>query len=98
MYERFGLVVELDGNLAHPEESRWQDRARDNSAALAGLQTMRYGWTSVRHQACATAVEVSRVLRLRGWTGQPRPCSYGCPVRGEFPAELSGPRITTRSG
>ncbi len=86
VYKQFGLVVELDGKVAHPEETRWRDMARDNAAAGDGQQTLRYDWRSVRHQACATAAQVARVLQRRGWDGRPRPCSYGCQVRNEFPA------------
>jgi ABC-2 type transport system ATP-binding protein len=86
VYKRFGLVVELDGKAAHPEETQWRDKARDNAAAVDGQQTMRYDWTSVRHDACATAVQVAKVLQRRGWPGQPKPCSYGCPIGSEFPA------------
>ncbi len=81
VYEEFAVVVELDGRAAHPAESQWQDKARDNAAAVDGQQTLRYGWTDVRHQPCATAVQVATVLRTRGWQGAPRPCSYGCPVQ-----------------
>jgi hypothetical protein len=80
VYEDYAVVVELDGQLAHPEENRWQDKARDNAAAVGGKQTLRYGWTDVRHQPCATAAQVATVLRVHGWQGVPRPCSYGCPV------------------
>jgi hypothetical protein len=84
VYQEYGVVVELDGRLAHPAESQWRDRARDNAAAVDGQQTLRYGWTQVKWEACATAVEVARVLRRHGWDGWPRPCSPGCPVRQEF--------------
>jgi hypothetical protein len=78
VYEEFAVVVELDGRLAHPEETKWKDKARDNAAAAVGQQTLRYGWTDVRRQACATAVEVAKVLRCHGWDGWLRPCSPGC--------------------
>jgi hypothetical protein len=80
VYEDYAVVVELDGQLAHPEENKWQDKARDNAAAVAGKQTLRYGWTDVRRQPCATAAQVATVLRVHGWQGLPRPCSYGCLV------------------
>jgi hypothetical protein len=81
VYEKYGVVVELDGRLAHPRENEWKDKARDNAAAAAGRQSLRYGWTQVKWEACATAAEVARVLRLHGWDGRPKPCSPGCPVR-----------------
>ena len=87
VYEDYAVVVELDGRAAHPEESQWRDKARDNAAAVGGQQTLRYGWTDVKHQPCATAAQVARVLRTRGWQGTPRPCSYGCPVQRPFTAE-----------
>jgi Transcriptional regulator, AbiEi antitoxin len=83
VYEEYGVVVELDGRLAHPAENQWKDKARDNAAAVTGMQSLRYGWTQVKWHACATAAEVASVLRRRGWDGQPRPCSPGCRVRPE---------------
>jgi hypothetical protein len=83
VYEKYGVVVELDGRLAHPAENQWKDKARDNAAAAEGKQSLRYGWMHGRWKACATATEVARVLRLHGWDGWPRPCSPGCPVRPE---------------
>ena len=91
VYEKYGVVVELDGRLAHPAENQWKDKARDNAAAAEGKQSLRYGWTRVRWQACATAAEVARVLRLHGWDGCPRPCSPGCPVQPE-PQPQSKPK------
>jgi Transcriptional regulator, AbiEi antitoxin len=81
VYEEYGVVVELDGRLAHPAENHWKDKSRDNAAAAVGKQSLRYGWTQVTQQSCATAAEVATVLRLHGWDGRPRPCSPGCPVR-----------------
>jgi len=81
VYEEYGVVVELDGRLAHPAENKWKDKTRDNAAAAVGKQSLRYGWVQVKWEACATAAEVARVLRLHGWDGRPRPCSPGCPVR-----------------
>jgi hypothetical protein len=81
VYEAYGVVIELDGRLAHPAEHKWRDKTRDNAAAVAGQQTLRYGWTQVKWEACATAVEVAKVLRGHDWPGWPRPCSPGCPVQ-----------------
>lgn len=81
VYEEYGVVVELDGRLAHPEENRWKDKARDNATAAGGQQTLRYGWTHVTQRPCATAAEVAGVLRNHGWQGDPKPCSPGCPVQ-----------------
>ncbi|HEX4829722.1 MAG TPA: hypothetical protein VH478_01340 [Trebonia sp.] len=92
-YVPFGLVIELDGKLAHPGEQRGQDRARDRGGAVQGKQTLRYGWRETRYEACASAAEVARVLWRRGWRGRPVACSPGCPVTGalaELDARLAG--------
>ncbi len=86
VYVGYGVVVELDGRLAHPADRQWKDKARDNAAAVGGQLPLRYGWTQVRYRPCEIAVEVATVLRRQGWTGRPRPCSPGCPVqRAAFP-------------
>jgi hypothetical protein len=85
VYQEYGVVVELDGRLAHPPENRWKDKARDNAAAADGQQSLRYDWAAVTRRPCATAAEVAGVLRNHGWSGQPRPCSPGCPVRRDLP-------------
>jgi hypothetical protein len=80
LYQKYGVVVELDGRLGHGPEDQWRDKDRDNAAAVHGHQSLRYGWTHVRWHPCATALQVARVLRAHGWDGWPRPCSPGCPV------------------
>jgi hypothetical protein len=79
-YEKYAVVIEPDGRLARPAEDQWKDKARDNAAAVGGLQSLRYGWNDVRRQPCTTAVQVARVLRLHGWDGRLRPCSPVCPA------------------
>jgi hypothetical protein len=85
VYEDYALVVELDGRVAHPEDSKWKDKARDNAAAVAGMQTLRYDWTRVKGDPCQVAAEVATVLRLHGWPGRPRACTPGCPAPRAFP-------------
>jgi hypothetical protein len=85
VYQEYGVVVELDGRLAHPEENRWKDKARDNAAAAARQQSLRYGWAAVTQRPCATAAEVAEVLRNHGWQGRQKPCSPGCPVQRDLP-------------
>jgi hypothetical protein len=92
VYEGYQVVVELDGRRAHPAETQWKDRARDNAAAADGQQSLRYSWEHVTRQACATAVQVAKVLRVHGWNGRPRPCAPGCPVQRDFPAEQANGR------
>jgi len=77
-YTEYGVVVELDGVLAHPAEARKYDSRRDNANTLDGFQTLRYGWVPVAYHACAVAREVADLLRHRGWQGTPRPCARGC--------------------
>jgi len=83
-YEEYRLAVELDGRLAHPEEERGRDRRRDNHGGYDDVLTTRYDWQDVTLHPCETALLQARILRRRGWTGTPRPCSAGCPLEG-FP-------------
>src|SRR5215472_3993510 len=90
-YQAYGVVVELDGAAAHPEENRWADRERDNHAATLRKQTLRFGWKHVRHQTCGTAAIVATVLANHGWRAAPKQCSTECmviravgSVRGQF--------------
>ena len=53
----FGVVIELDGRLAHQPEDQWRDKTRDNAAAADGKQSLRYGWSQVKWQPCETAAE-----------------------------------------
>jgi hypothetical protein len=85
VYQEYGVIVELDGRLAHPPENRWKDKARDNAAAAAGQQSLRYDWVAVTQRPCATAAEVAGVLRDHGWNGPPKRCSPGCPVQRDLP-------------
>ncbi len=80
LYQEYGVLVELDGASAHPEENRWADRERDNHAATLRMQTLRFGWKHVRHQACGTAAMTAIVLINRGWRGSPKQCTPQCPV------------------
>ncbi len=84
-YAQYRLAVELDGRLAHPDEERWRDSQRDNKAGARGIQTARYGWRDVYGRACETAVLQAQILRRRGWSGTPTPCSADCPVGREWP-------------
>lgn len=73
-----GLVVELDGKLAHPDNARWRDRTRDNAVAAYGGSTLRYDWGDVTREPCVTAAQIAGALRARGWTGELRRCSPRC--------------------
>lgn len=80
VYEPYGVIVELDGKQAHPDDRQWDDKERDNAAAEDTLQSLRYGWRHVRSDPCGTATQVAKVLRSHGWPGSPKPCSPGCPL------------------
>ena len=80
LYDEYGITVELDGKLAHPDEKRWSDIRRDNEAAADGLITLRYGYRDVRIAPCQVAAQLGQVLMVRGWTGRPHRCSPGCPA------------------
>jgi very-short-patch-repair endonuclease len=77
-YAEYGLVVELDGKQAHPEDQLGRDRRRDNGAIADGGSTLRYDWDEVTRHACATAAQVAESLRKRGWRGSLKPCSPHC--------------------
>jgi hypothetical protein len=77
-YREFGLVIELDGKRAHPDQRGAQDRQRDNAATALGGSTLRYDWNDVTRDPCATAAQVAEALRARGWTGRLKPCSRSC--------------------
>jgi Transcriptional regulator, AbiEi antitoxin len=80
LYRACRLVVELDGELAHPAESRRSDSRRDNAAmAEHGLTTLRYTWLDITARPCQTAAQIAAVLARRGYAGA-RPCRAGCPV------------------
>lgn len=80
VFGQYKLIIELDGDGAHPSDKRREDKRRDNAAAAEGEQSLRYGWQDVRWNSCETAAEIVRVLRNRGWEGRPEPCSPGCEV------------------
>ena len=78
-YVGYRLVVELDGQAAHPADQRERDDLRDNSLIEAeGTRTLRYGWRSVTTRACETAEQVGHVLNSCGWNGGPRRCGPTC--------------------
>jgi len=79
LYKVHCLLVELDGLLVHPAESRWRDIRRDNAAAAEGFTTLRYGWLDITKDPCRVAAQVATLLSQRGCT-QFHPCSPNCPV------------------
>ncbi|WP_432892336.1 type IV toxin-antitoxin system AbiEi family antitoxin domain-containing protein [Kribbella sp. CA-245084] len=86
VYQDYDLVVELDGRTGHDDvRSRWRDMTRDNAALIAGKATLRFGYRLIG-DPCAAATQVATVLRARGWTASPTPCTPTC----SLPLELVG--------
>ena len=77
-YADYGVIVELDGVLAHTVDSKNRDMRRDNANTLDGYQTLRYSWVPVAYHACATALEVFSLLRRNGLRAPFRPCGKSC--------------------
>jgi hypothetical protein len=77
-YEEYGVIVELDGQVAHPDGGRWRDVRRDNASAATGLITLRYSYADVTERPCEIADEVARALSSRGYAGTPRRCGPSC--------------------
>jgi hypothetical protein len=92
-YEKYGLIIELDGKQYHPGEYRGRDQERDNDAVATVGSTLRYGWTDVTRRPCASAVQVHAALTKRGYTGPLKPCSPAC----NAPA-LAARRLTMELG
>jgi very-short-patch-repair endonuclease len=80
-YEDYGLIVELDGAIAHPGEALERDRRRDNLSTRRGDRVLRYDLADVTEHACATAEEVADALALRGWNEGLRRCGPACSTR-----------------
>jgi hypothetical protein len=87
-YDPYGVVVELDGQAAHPVAARWDDIGRDNANHAAGLITLRYGWGDVTERPCRTAAQVGTLLSRRGWSGELRRCGPTCELPAVIPAAL----------
>jgi very-short-patch-repair endonuclease len=85
-YADYGVVVELDGVLAHSADGRSRDLRRDNANALDGYQTLRYDWARVAYYACPTALEVFTLLRRNGAETTFRPCGQTCAAIAPRPA------------
>jgi hypothetical protein len=78
-YQAYGVAVELDGRVAHPEERRWRDIRRDNASAVDGQQTLRYGWADMTDRPCGRRRGGGRAVRT--WLGR-----MPAPLRPRLPA------------
>jgi hypothetical protein len=74
LYERYGLLIELDGRLGHEGVGRFRDMRRDNRATTDGLATLRYGFGDVHGIPCDVAIQVAAILTIRGWDGVAQRC------------------------
>ncbi|MGH3174991.1 MAG: hypothetical protein ACRDPF_14135 [Streptosporangiaceae bacterium] len=82
LYEEYGVCSELDGTAAHPADEQWRDKRRDNANNVRGIVTLRFGLLDLGNRSCQTAADVAAVLRMRGWTGDARPCTrQACALR-----------------
>lgn len=85
-YEGFGLLVELDGEFAHPGRATSADITRDNDALVSrDERTLRFRWVHTHvPEACVAAAQVGGGLRRGGWTRVPTPCGPECTVTEGF--------------
>lgn len=87
LYEKWGLIVRLDGQRFHSaKQRRFRDRRRDNAAELNDKPRLNYGWDDVAKDPCGVYREVRAVLVREGWSD----ASYGCERCGAPPAQVSG--------
>jgi hypothetical protein len=80
-YERFRMIIELDGRIGHERSNdKWDDQDRDLLAATDDRVTLRLGWRHCEVTPCRTAARLAMVLRHRGWRGTPRLCGQNCSI------------------
>jgi very-short-patch-repair endonuclease len=77
-YAAYRVRVELDGQAAHGDGSRWRDFRRDNAAVQDGDVVLRYGYGDVVGRSCDVARQVAEVLRFSGWPDVPQSCGAEC--------------------
>jgi Transcriptional regulator, AbiEi antitoxin len=73
-YERYLVLVELDGRDGHLGVGRFRDMERDNRFVLRHYVTLRYGWFDVLEKPCQVASQVAAALVDRGWESSLRRC------------------------
>jgi hypothetical protein len=77
-YPEQRVLVELDGRLWHEWGSRTVEGLRDRRSAADGWLTVRAFWMDVL-RPCSLAVEISAILRTRGWQDSLHRCRRpGC--------------------
>ncbi|UZN03348.1 hypothetical protein [Cellulomonas sp. S1-8] len=79
VFEGWGVRVELDGRLAHPDGRTDRDTWRDNAVLVERTElTLRYRWRHVASTPCATATQLATALTTRGWRGPALRCGPTC--------------------
>ena len=81
-YEKYGLIVELNGRLWHDNPHAWDDDARRDLAELATSDrlTARVTYGLVFREQCQTVAWIASILSRLGWRGELRRCPR-CPPR-----------------
>lgn len=79
-YDKYGVVVELDGQAYHDSAvARDRDALRDLAELAAGeAPTARVTYGLVYRNACRTAEWIGTLLRRRGWPGPLGRCPDCC--------------------
>ncbi|WP_344777313.1 hypothetical protein [Nocardioides panacisoli] len=79
-YEKYGVVIELDGRAIHDNPVSWDADARRDLAELAvsDAVTARVTYGLVFGGQCETARWVGQILRRQGWDGLAHRCPQ-CP-------------------
>jgi len=74
LFDRYDVVVELDGRLGHFDAAGWwRDMACDNAQQIGGRLVLRFPGSVLLRDPCAVVATVAEALRRRGWQG-----SGGC--------------------
>ncbi|MCL1906352.1 MAG: endonuclease domain-containing protein [Propionibacteriaceae bacterium] len=73
-YQRYHLIIEVDGKAYHQGAAAINDIDRDNHHQAAGITTLRLTWSHVAKTPCATARLVGKILQQAGWKGKLRQC------------------------
>jgi hypothetical protein len=69
-------IPRLTNSRRHDGERRFRDWRRDNLSSEDGWLTLRYGWHDTVVESCATAGNLVRVLRRRGYDGELARCTH----------------------
>lgn len=68
-FERWNLVVEIDGRWHTEASAWWADMSRDNDLVIQGYRVLRFPAFAVRDHPEAVAAHIRTALRAAGWRG-----------------------------